>query len=198
MTVADAQRQVEFEYFTEPFLPPDDQGDAFENDNEWAFRRRVSLGKELKPSRYSGYFVQSSTLGFVPLGEHNLPSRKRKLWTGHTNFRVNRHDEDAVCRVDGVSGYQTLGPYKFLVEVGWLFEDSAVRGNIRRALCPAPSVPVKQTGDVLERAAGLYAAWAIVRNGDKRDLVTGLTREEVEGKLATASQTAEKTSWAAK
>lgn len=190
--MAAAPRRVEFEPYQDPFLPDHDQGDPVETDPDWALARRMFLGRALKPSRYTGYFAQSNTLGFVPLGEHNLPSRKRKLWYGHTSFRITGGDEDAVCAVPGVAGYTTLGPYKFMVEVGWLFPDAEVAGNIRAALCPpAPPPPA----DPLEAGARVFPAWAVVRRGGRRDLVGGLTREEVEGKLIVKQETPEKTSW---
>lgn len=189
-------RRVEFTRFVDPFTPPHEQDDEFEHDHEWAFARRVFLGRELKPAKFTGYFVQSNSLGFVPLGEHNLPSRKRKLWEGHSNFRLTGRDQKTICAVDGVAGFTALDPYKFLVAVGWMFKDEEVTGNIRKALCPPPAPP--PPADALERAAGVNQAWAIVRDGETRGLVTGLTREEVEGKLAARSLSPEKVSWRGK
>ncbi len=191
-------RRVEFEPYVEPFLPLEAQQDEYDNDNEWQFARRTVLGREMKPSPYVGHFVQSPTYGFVPLGEHNLHSKKRKLWVGHTTFRLTGADKDVVCGVDGVSGFTETSPYSFMVDVGWMFPEAEVLGTIRASLCSAPPEPEskpKPPADPIERATLLYKAWAVVRVGKERRVVGGLTREEVEGKLATGNLTAEKTSW---
>lgn len=193
-------RDVLFERMLDPFLPPEEAADEYDNDNEYAFHRRVFLGKELKPSRYSGYFMQSNTLGFVPLGDHNLPSKKRKLWYGNTNFRLTVKDRDVVCAVDGVAGFVPVSPYRFLVDVAWMFPEDEVLGTIRGRLCEAPPSQqdkgkVANAADPLVRSAWMYKAWAIVQVGNRRELVTGLTREEVEGKLRVRGEAPVKTSW---
>jgi hypothetical protein len=192
-------RKVDFERYVDPFLPAEPQQDEFANDNEWAFARRTTLAAgEPKPTPYVGYFVQSNVHGFVPLGEHNLVSKRRKRWVAHTTFRLTGADKDAVCGVDGVDGFSEASPYSFLVDVGWMFPDAAVLGTIRERLCepaPGPEPAAPPPADPIEQASGLFKFWAVVRAGKAREVVGGLTREEVEGKLKVRGLAAEKTSW---
>lgn len=193
-------RKVDFERYVDPFLPAEAQQDEFANDNEWAFARRATLG-EAKPTPYVGYYVNSQVHGYVPLGEHNLPSKKRKLWVGHTTFRLTGADKDVVCGVDGVAGFTEASPYSFLVDVAWMFPETEVLGNIRGRLCEVPpenKAAAAPPADPIEQASALFKCWAVVRVGKAREVVGGLTREEVEGKLKVRGLTPEKTSWPTK
>jgi hypothetical protein len=179
------QRKVEFEKWVDPFLAEDEQGHPFDDDAEWEFSRRVFAGRELKASNYSGRFLSSQQFGVFPLGEHNLPSKKHKLWYLHTNFVIDEADLAALEGVPGVAGLRVLDPYRAWVMVGWMFKDADVHEAVRRALCPPPPATRPRVRvDPLERAAAArFPAWAVVRSGTKsRDVVGGPSREAVEAR----------------
>lgn len=192
-----SDRQVAFELWLDPFRVPGEQADDFDDDQEYALARRAFIGDAARPA-YSGQVLASPITGVFPLGDHNLPSYKFKLWYMHTNFVLTEMDEATINGVAGVAGWRPLDPYRGLLMVGCLFKDAEVHEGLRQALCPpAKPAQAKVTEDPLVSAAKQqWIAWAIVKRGPKnRDIIRGLTREEVEAKVKLSEAEVLKTSW---
>lgn len=196
------QRRIEFERFQEPFLPPDAEDD-FDSDGEWNFAKRVFLGKDMKPSPYRGYYLSSPVLGFMPLADHNLPTKRHKLWIVHSTFQWTTADLELMDRTEGVDLFQVISPYRALLGAAFLFADEDVKNRVRLALCPPPK-PVEMAkpttslpADALASAARRqWPHWAIIRlPAGKRDIVGGLTREEAEAKAKLRGGNIESASW---
>jgi hypothetical protein len=179
-------REVKFTKFQDPFRAPDDQDDPFTDEADWAFSRQEFLGENLKPSPHRGSYFFSQYVGLLALGDNNLPSRRHKMWNGHTNFVLYPGDIAAINGTLGVEGFRQLTPYQFLFSVGWMFKDNEVKGWVREALCPlVPEAPALPEDPLLRAATTRYRAWAVVRlPNQKRDVVGGDSRESVEGRLS--------------
>ena len=161
-------RRVEFKVWQDPFLPAEEL-DEDEDDDEGDGPVGYMTSRR---SKYSGTFISHPGLGFIPLGDHNLPSRRFNIWTGDTNFRVTRGDLLSVEAVAGVEMVRAVSPYRFDVGVAAMFSDEDVKGAVRFALCgPAPVAPGDLLAETLRRA---FPCWAVVALTDGlRDCVVG-------------------------
>jgi hypothetical protein len=187
-------RQIEFTKFVEPFVNPEDQGDDFDNDQEWEFARQKFVGYK-KATPYKGYYVYSSALGgLVALGNHNLPSKNHNMWFFDTNFKITEHDLAVMDETDGIEAVEQATPYRGLLMVGRLFKTEPTLNNLRVRLCPPPIIatPAEKVDSVILAARTRFPCWAIVKTkSGKKDIVGGLDKEFVENRLKAREDVAE-------
>lgn len=118
--------------------------------------------------------------GAIPIGDHNIPSKNYNLFVLHTNFDIGVEEALAVREVNGVEICKVLTSYRLWVGIGKLFDANEVQGKIDDAIkWPKGKQAAKQSNAVFSKYWIKYET----ENG-LCDIVTGLSKQEVENKLA--------------
>lgn len=173
-------RKIIFEKWLDPFMQYEEGKDDDFEDNSYAFARRSFLGKDLTYSKYKGQVLNSPIMGIIPLGEHNLQSKRYNMWIGHTNFHITKKEVRELSQVDGVEVLKIFSPYRFWLGVGFLFNEEEVKNNIIKKLTHQNHFHP----DLLKKLSSKFKSWAIIKKPDNKYFYYhGNSQEEVEFKL---------------
>lgn len=66
-------------------------------------------------------------------------SNKFNFWIGHTNFKITQRDLSILDDlIDGVESLAIVSPYRFIVSIGHLFNETQIKKIIEKTICQIP------------------------------------------------------------
>jgi hypothetical protein len=179
------KRFIKWEKWIDPFLgKPDDEIEVGNIDDEEYWQDSYQKLEErqsrpLGPKNQTGP-VLAGPMGFIPLNEHNLPSKIYNFWMGHANFDITGKVQKIISKVPGVETLDVFTRYRFRVGVGKAFyntEDEketdfgrSVLNSITEALCNdkviKPSSQNKSIDLLVKQLNKKHPFWVVYRTKD--------------------------------
>ena len=105
---------------------PDEEDEPGFNDYEYnKFKNRVNKLPKIAPTPF----------GLCRVDDKMNPLKRFNFWIGHTNFPITQIIAEIIDDTPGVEVFQINTPYRFILAVGQMFNQTDVRMDIERVLC---------------------------------------------------------------
>ena len=224
--MTESKKLIKWEKWIDPFLSntddvehagKDEEDEGFKDSYDKLEERIAKQGQVgmYNPKNQSGPML-IGPMGFVPLNEHNLPSKVYNFWMGHTNFHITPIVRSQIKSTPGVESLDIFTPYRFRISIGKAFYDTteqsdgkadygkAVMKAITDKLCKVEETPKLEAGDLKKQNIDLltsllkkkYTYWAVFSKADGTLETKGSNdKQEVEIEVEKRKETTLAKSW---
>lgn len=179
----DVLHRVEFVKFRDPIKRFLDKNSSKHNEEHSDMEEENIGANEFRSlDNYSGPIIQTD-FGIIPLHESNLLSVQFNLWTGYTNFQLQKQHAYILDTTPGIEIAMIKTPYRFLIGIAKLFSEQDVLSRLKKNLVESMRTSGFISGSLKESLAKQYKFFAIINFEGKNHVLHGNSMEEVETQI---------------